>query len=535
MNRLLMILLALSISLSAWAQEEQKTAPQNWFHLDLTEDGYIGVSSDLAYKKHIKKKKGETIIVAVIDSGIDIEHEDLKDVIWINEAEVANNKEDDDDNGYIDDVYGWSFIGGPEGDVHQDNLEITRLVRKYSSIFADKDTASLSADMKAKYETYQALKAEYTQEYETYSMQAEFYGAISDTFKRIKGELEKEGVSPEDMELDNPRDQMIANMIIKAKAEGEDLDAMVDEIQHAVDYFRNRVDYMLNLDFDPRHIVGDNYEDSQERIYGNNSVTGPDAMHGTHVAGIIAAGRNNNIGIDGIAQNVRIMTIRTVPDGDERDKDVANAIRYAVDNGAKVINMSFGKAHSWDKAVVDDAIKHAIEKDVLMVHAAGNDGANIDYTDNFPNREIIAQANLHDAWIEVGASTYYDDERLPARFSNYGKENVDLFAPGYAIYSTVPFSDYEESQGTSMAAPVVAGIAAMIRSYYPLYSAADVKDIIMRSAVKMEIEVIQPGTEDQKINFSELSRSGAIANLHNALELAKKEYKAKKKATKNKS
>ena len=149
---------------------------------------------------------------------------------------------------------------------------------------------------------------------------------------------------------------------------------------------QNKLDYAYNPDYDSRKlIVKDNYADSNERFYGNNDVEGPDALHGTHVAGIVGAVVGNEIGSDGIARNVKLMSVRAVPDGDERDKDVANAIRYAVDNGATIINMSFGKGYSWDKKAVDEAVKYAAKHDVLLVHAAGNSGQNNDKTDNFPN------------------------------------------------------------------------------------------------------------------------------------------------------
>ena len=301
-------------------------------------------------------------------------------------------------------------------------------------------------------------------------------------------------------------------------------DFYAEQIVEGVDHFKSQVEYNLNLDFDPRPIVGDDPNDVKDRFYGNNDVAGPDALHGSHVAGIIAAVRNNNIGINGVADNVVILPIRNTPNGDERDKDVANGIRYAVDNGAKVINMSFGKGYNWDKKIVDDAVKYAVSKDVLLVHAAGNDNKNLDEAQNFPNPEYL-DGGVAASWITVGASGWKNDETVKADFSNYGKTKVDVFAPGVNINSTTPGSKYQKLNGTSMAAPVVAGLAGLIRSYYPNLTATEVKDIIMKSVVKVDQVVkVQQGDAVKDIPFADLCISGGIVNAYNALKLAA-EYK----------
>src|SRR5690606_348782 len=281
-----------------------------------------------------------------------------------------------------------------------------------------------------------------------------------------------------------------------------------------------QLQYHLNEQFYSRDTVGDNYSNVNERFYGNSDVSGPDALHGTHVAGIIGASRNNRKGIKGIADNVEIISVRCVPNGDERDKDVANSIRYAVDMGAKIINMSFGKSYSTDKKVVDEAVKYAMSKDVLLVHAAGNDNKNLEKESNFPNK-YYEDGGLAEAWLEVGASAWKADSTLKASFSNYGKTKVDVFAPGYGINSTVPGSKYEEQSGTSMAAPVVSGVAGIIRSYYPELSAVQVKEIIMKSCVPFNGEVIvEEGTKTLKFPFRDLSVTGGIVNVYEALKLA---------------
>jgi subtilisin family serine protease len=293
------------------------------------------------------------------------------------------------------------------------------------------------------------------------------------------------------------------------------------EINSPLKHFKEQLDYHYNIDYDPRSTIGDNYMDSGERFYGNADVYGPDAEHGSHVAGIIGAFRTNNIGIMGVANDVMIMSVRTVPNGDERDKDVANAIRYAAANGAKVINMSFGKDYSYDKKIVDEAVKFAMSKDVLIIHAAGNDNINTDVKVRFPNRTYDDNSGEAQAWIQVGASGLKDDETLKASFSNYGKTSVDVFAPGVKIYSTTPKSTYTEHDGTSMASPVVAGLAALIRSYYPKLTAIQVKEIILKSVVKIDHKVVvKDGDSKRKVAFADLCTTGGIINAYNALKLA---------------
>jgi subtilisin family serine protease len=292
------------------------------------------------------------------------------------------------------------------------------------------------------------------------------------------------------------------------------------QILPGFEHFKNQVEYNLNVDYDPRAIVGDDPNNSKERFYGNNDVTGPDAKHGSHVAGIIGAVRTNDIGIKGVADNVVIMGVRSTPNGDERDKDVANSIRYAVDNGAKVINMSFGKSYSWDKAIVDEAVKYAVSKDVLLIHAAGNDNKDLEVEPNFPDPEYVGGGKAA-SWITVGASGWTNDGKIKANFSNYGKTKVDVFAPGVNINSTVPGSKYEKLNGTSMAAPVVAGLAALIRSYYPKLTALQVKDIIMKSVVKVNQSVeVESESGVKTIPFADLCVTGGIVNAYNALQLA---------------
>jgi subtilisin family serine protease len=316
---------------------------------------------------------------------------------------------------------------------------------------------------------------------------------------------------------DNPQDELIKKKMkfILALINAKELDQQVSQGAGAIINMArlNR----MNADSIRQYVVGDDPNNMEEKYYGNNHVKGPDALHGSHVAGIIAAARNNSLGINGIADNVKIMVVRAVPNGDERDKDVANAIRYAVDNGAKVINMSFGKYYSPEKKMVDEAVKYAMSKDVLLVHAAGNESKNKDVEQSFPSRDLI-DGSVAGNWLEVGANGYKKGKNLLGNFSNYGKTKVDLFAPGVDIYSTVQDNKYLNESGTSMASPAAAGVAAMIRSYYPELKANEVREVLMKSVVVYKKKVKVPGKKKEKAKISELCISGGLINANNAVK-----------------
>lgn len=523
----------------------------DWFHKDPQSEMINGVATDKTYETLLKDKTSQAVVVAIIDSGVDIEHEDLRDNIWVNEDEVPGNGIDDDKNGYTDDVHGWNFIGGSDGkNVGGETMEVTRLYKKYKYRYEDADPDKLNKKQKEEYKEFLTYKEEVESNrsaaQSNYDRIIENEVMLMGAIDALKEELKDEAITIENVRAINSTEQSV--MIGKSISENfikqgdtlEDFASIEDEInsqlKQAKDYYKNQIDYGYNPEFNSRLIVGDNYEDQREQFYGNNDVEGPDAFHGTHVAGIIGAVRNNDLGINGIANNVRIMSVRTVPDGDERDKDVANAIRYAVDNGASIINMSFGKGYSWNKSVVDDAVRYARKNDVLLVHAAGNSAQNNDITNNFPNntyeKKKFFGKREADNWLEVGALNWEDGENLAAAFSNYGKSDVDVFAPGVAIYSTTPDNEYQNAQGTSMASPVVAGVAAVLRSYFPGLTAKQVKEVIMDSAIRKDISVKKPGSEEI-VSFSELSKTGGIVNLEKAVELAAK-TKGKKKIKRSK-
>lgn len=494
-------------------------APQpGWLHKDLKQDTVFGISTAKAYE-FLKGKKNTPVVVAVIDCGTDTAHEDLKSVLWINTKERRGNKKDDDHNHYADDINGWSFLGSAKGNVQYDNLELTRQVRLGKKRFGD--LTSLPADTNGLAQ-YKSLLAKYNFQLKNAQRTLNMLGNIKGIVDTILMRVGKKEPTLADIAAYEPQTltetQLKATMMQSLRSVKNVEDLKKDLIGDQYDHVAKQVNYALNLSFDPRELVGDDYANVNERDYGSPDVTGPDAMHGTHVAGIIGAVRGNGIGIDGVADNVRLMVVRAVPEGDERDKDIANAIRYAVDNGAKVINMSFGKPLSPNKPVVDEAVRYAMSKDVLLVHAAGNDHLNLDVDKNFPNRRYADGNGSAAAWIEVGASGPRDNLNLKAGFSNFGKTTVDVFAPGVKIYSTLPGSTYDYLDGTSMAAPVVAGLAALIREYYPKLTAVQVKDIIMRSVTRVDHKVLNGGAN--MIDFSELCISGGIVNASEAVKLA---------------
>jgi len=511
----------LAINLSLCAQFEMDKPSTNWHLLDLSKDGIPGTSVEKAYAELLQGKQSKTVVVAVIDSGVDVEHEDLKDNVWVNADEIPGNGIDDDKNGYIDDVHGWSFIGGAAGDVKEDNLEFTRVYKDLNARFKGK--TSVPKSDKADFEKYQKMEKQYQdrldkskKEWEEFSQILGFYELAKSTVSTTLGKEDYTVDEVKKMSADNEFNIAIKEFMIYA---------LENDFEYELSQGREQLEgallYSYNLDFDPRYLVGDNYADITERFYGSNSVKGPASDHGTHVAGIIGAVRGNGIGIDGICENVQIMAIRAVPLGDERDKDVANAIRYAADNGAHIINMSFGKSYSPGKSEVDKAVKYAESKGVLLVHAAGNDSRNNDKSNNFPNPKNEESGKVSGSWIEVGASAADAGLDIVASFSNYGRKTVNIFAPGQDIYSTMPDNNYRFQSGTSMASPVTAGVAALVKSYYPELSGEDLRSILLASCTDYKkVEVILPGSDAERISFKKLCTTGGMVNAYSALQMA---------------
>ena len=504
-----------------------------WGHLDMEKDTVPGMSVQRTYKEIIKNKKGKTVIVGVIDSGVDSEHEDLMNVIWVNSKEKPGNGIDDDSNGYIDDINGWNFLG----DIVGENLEYVRILKRLMPKYEGKQESEISTANRKEYELYVEVKEKYTEEKQKASQNLiqyqTMYTQIEAAHQKVVDKLGKEDYTTEDLKTlsGSPEFTNESQMLAYILSFGEPVPNALNELKGGIDYYSSQMENHLNIEVNYRDALGDDpYNIADNKPYGNNQVAGPDpkkedAKHGTHVSGIIAAERSNDIGMDGVAQNVEILIARAVPDGDEYDKDIALAIRYVVDNGAKVINTSFGKYYSPNSEWVYDAIKYAAQNDVLIVNAAGNDAYNLDTHEKavYPNdQDHLSNQEIADNFLTVGALNYVYGDELVAPFSNYGKSNVDVFAPGMKIWATTPNNEYEYLQGTSMASPGVAGVAAMIRSYFPDLTASQVKKIIMDSGIAIQRNVIVGGEGEDVRPFGDLSKSGKIVNMYNAFILADK-------------
>jgi subtilisin family serine protease len=524
-KRALLPVLLAGVTVTSYAQ--QKAVPNGWHLTNQKISGYYGLSLDKAYE-FLKGKKSQTVVVAVIDSGIDTLHEDLRPVMWTNPKEIPGNGIDDDKNGYADDVHGWNFLGGKDGrNVGKDSYEAARVYHRYKSKFENvKDPSGLSKEDQELYKMWAKSGSDVNKgvDMNEILMIKRIYPDVKKGDSVIAKDLGKPVYSIKDLEAYTPTEKEakalkgIMTNIGAANNNNTDITnkQLIDDIESQLSKAESTDAPPANYRGD---IVKDNEADINDRAYGNNDIMATGADHGTHVSGIIAAARGNKKGIDGIADNVRIMTLRAVPDGDEHDKDIALAIRYAADNGAKVINMSFGKGVSPEKSWVDDAVKYAESKGVLLVHAAGNDAANIDTAWNFPTPVFKADKKRASNWLTIGASGA-EKSKVVANFSNYGKNEVDVFAPGVNIYSSVPGgNNYANFSGTSMASPVVAGVAALILEYYPAFTPQQVKMIIEKSAVPFSEDVTNPGTGD-RVPFSALSRTGGLVNAFEAIKMA---------------
>lgn len=479
-----------------------------WGHLDLIKDTIPGMSVDKAYNELLNGKQGQQVIVAVIDSGIDIDHEDLDGVIWRNSREIAGNGIDDDNNGYIDDINGWNFLGN----TYEEQLEYVRLIA--SGQTSNPKYAQAKAKLEQEKKEALGRKTQYEQ----------ILQQVSGSDAAIAKHLSKAIYTLKEVSAINTQDQtLLQHKSIITQTFGFEIGTIEEtkqEFKDIIEHYTESLNYNLNVDFKGRK-TGDNPDDLSDVGYGNGNVKPmkKSESHGTHVSGIIAAERNNGKGVNGIAKNVKIMAIRSTPRGDEYDKDVALAIRYAVDNGAKIINASFGKSYSNHPDWVHDAIKYAESKDVLFVHAAGNDGEDTDFSANYPNDNVNG-SEISNNYISVGALDPVYGSKLVASFSNYGKNNVDVFAPGGKVYSTMPENEYKAQGGTSMAAPAVAGVAALIRSYYPKLKASQVKQIILDSGLPLKTKVMVGGDSNNVKPFADLSKSGKAVNAYNALVMA---------------
>jgi cell wall-associated protease len=515
----------LSASQFSKAQSNVYSA-HGWQLQDYRRDSVFGAGVNRAYEELLKGKKATPVIVAVIDAGLDTAHEDLVGHIWTNSREIPGNGIDDDHNGYVDDIHGWNFLGGKDGrnitiESYESYREYYRLKNEAATnkfpdtVYAEKVRKNLVRD------SLQFAQAVFFLSQLIPQMRK------ADSIFRLT--LHKDSVFARDVANFQPTDSSLIllkkSTLMYFKKYGIMSEMTLGSfILEADDYLRDSRQKLKYFAGDPnslrREIVGDDYDNINDKNYGNNNIAAGKPTHGTHVAGIIAATRGNGKGMDGIDAQVYIMALRAVPDGDERDKDIALAIRYAVDNGARIVNMSFGKYISPGKNWVDDAVRYAEEHDVLLVDAAGNESQNLDSVTHYPNPQYGLSGRNSCCWITVGANAGGPDSMVLANFSNYGKNEVDLFAPGVKVYSTLPGNRYASYSGTSMAAPMVTGIAALLLEYYPKLSARQLKYILTHSVMKLPEDRVKWSGNGQWVDFSQLSASGGIINAYNALKLA---------------
>jgi len=502
---------ALDFTLSSFAKktaELSETEQKTWHLYDLQQDSIPGISLFKA-EQIFPARQPKPVIVAVLDSGIDLEHPELSNQLWTNNDEIANNDIDDDQNGYIDDVKGYNFLG----EAYNEQLEYPRMIVKGIG-----DEAML-AKAKKQHETELSKAKDNLFQYRRIK------SLVSQAHESMAEALSKEDYTKEELEAHTPSSAMNAQnkaILLQMFEYAENIPAVLKDVSEGIKFYDERANISLNLSHEGRTVVGDNPYDITDLGYGdgNPMPRDDDESHGTHVSGLILASNNNGTAFRGVAPYAKLMAVRVVPNGDEYDKDVALGIRYAVDNGASIINCSFGKTFSPNAEWVRDAIDYAAKKNVLIVHAAGNDSRNLDLEkySNYPNDQLTLEEEIADNFISIGAIGRSADQDLVASFSNYGKIHVDLFAPGDEVYSSMPNNTYEYQGGTSMAAPVVSGVAAMLKAYYPQLNAKQLKRILMQSVTPLDLEVSVPG-EEQTAPFSSLSRTGGIINAYNALRL----------------
>jgi len=525
---------AVLINYNAIAQTAPKPAelPKNWHTMDLKTDGYFGISLNQAYQL-VKGKKSKTVIVATIDSGIDTAQNDLKPILWVNTKEIPGNGKDDDKNGYVDDVHGWDFLGGPGNKA--DFTETTEEVREYNRLKGKYATLTKApAGSEKEFAYWEKVKATYDATYNKSNGELQQLQPVLNTLMVTSGYIKKalkltsnasfKNTDLADIKSSNDtvnRSVYVWQSVFQQEGGDGDNAKILKDLSEYLAKLNNDI----NPDLDARkRIVGDNPDVNDGKPYGSNVLKFADASHGTGVAGLIGAIRGNKYGIDGVADNVRLMGIKAVPNGDEYDKDIANAIRYAVDNGAKIVNMSFGKKLSPHKAWVDAAFKYAASKDVLLVQASGNDNQDMDTKPQFPNDTFEDGSGTDaDNVISVGASAEKQDENLAGTFSNYGKKNVDVFAPGVKVTSIDMDAEFNTADGTSFASPITAGVAALVLEYYPTLSAKQLKQVILESATPLKgTMVLLPGSKTDKVDFTTLSKTGGVVNAYQALLVASK-------------
>jgi cell wall-associated protease len=506
---------------------------KEWYYFDLSSDSIPGISLERAKQEQLINKKGKKVLLALIDGDIDTQHEMIKDYLWKNEYEIPNNGLDDDLNGYIDDLNGWNFWGNRNtADINdKSQYEYVRIINKLDPYFKNKSIDNISSDSLAMFQMYLKAKKRYQKEYDTQIVEMrsfiseleEAYYHQKDTILKVYPDLTFQIDSIKKIKSDNKRINTIKDNLIYY---------LNVDIENGIEGLKRRLSFdencYLNFDFKDRFIVNDDVNDLFDVNYGNPKINYPNHF-GNHGTSVLSQITSIFKFVDN--KNLKIMTLLTAVYGNEHDKDIALAIKYAVNNGAQIIVFTMSKEFSSHNEWVKEAIEYAASKDVLIIKAAGNYGYNLSLNDYYPNDKNTDETEFVNNFINVGASTKNLNKNLIADFSCYSDKEVDIMAPGSEITIAIQNNQYEISDGTSFAAPIVAGIAALLKSYYPDLKAHEIKEILMESGtvIDLEVEIKDEQGNPKKVPFSSLSKSGKIVNAYQALVLAQRYQKNKKK------
>ncbi len=519
----------ISLESNNYLKKKLKTEIKNWHFKDIIKDTIPGISLERVYDELLENKTGKDVIVAVIDMEVDIHHKELQGKIWTNLKEIFNNNIDDNQNGYIDDIHGWNFLGNAKGENNRFvNYEYTRILKKLNPEFKDKKAEEIISKDSVTFLIYKKTLKKYNEKMvfakEDLDYANMIFNSMTESKMAISNYLKNEDYSIkklDNLKLIYPEDKELQEYISRLIGFTKN-----GYTQQYIDNYKlnaeERINKLLNLEYDDRIIQGDDSDNISDLDYGNNILNANIDFfdHGTKMAGIIS-----NIGLKG---EIKIMPLSISSYGDEHDKDIALAIRYAVDNGAKVINMSFAKQFSLYPEWVEEAFIYAEKNNVLLINSAGNNGVYLDDESIFlfPNdHNYFKEDEVSNNFLKVGSSGKILDKSFKLSYSNYGKKEVDVFAPGKNIYTTLPNNKYtNKSGGTSSATAITSGVAALIFSYYPNLKAHQVKKIIMDSGVEYAIEVSTPTKEDKNKTtpFNQLSKSGKVVNAYNALIMAER-------------
>lgn len=542
------------------SSNDKKQSDLDWFNCSFDKDGIYGAEVNKAYDFLKDKKIKKRPVVAIIGTGLDIEHEDLKDAIWKNPKEKKINGKDNDKNGYIDDIHGWNFLGGKDGTVMEKTMEegdreFIRLFDKgygkyfydgenFYQMINDKKTKVPAPDNMNEYRYYVnrvLSESRIAGSYGGYQLSylIRDYGKHFDRMMRAKypnQELtQKEfGICYDPKAAKRDSLSEVAFMIYimgftvsqtdswdvvhNAIKSGDQITMAKEEYEKAMQQYGND---------GRKEIVGDNYLDLNDYKYGNNVLLTSDAFAGTMLGGIIAANRENDWGMNGIMDKAELMTLRVkANEGEPYLKDVVLAIRYAVDNHADIIMLPQQATLYPDnqKKWVDEALKYAESKGVLVVVPTREYSVDMAKMEFYPNRWMTGEKELTNLMIVASS----DKNGNPSMSSNYGAKEVDLFAPGTDVYSSYTGDTYQKASGAGLAAAATVGVAALIKAYYPELSGSQIRNLLIKSVTSRADAEVEKGirvkdrvTQDLFL-FGDLCLSKGILNAYNAVIAADK-------------